>query len=59
MAPHGGKILKRGDWSGTVIIRTHIGRELTGTQASGQMKRFPSTELGYPHPALHGVKVPV
>lgn len=28
--------------SETVIIRTHIGRGPTGSQASGQVKRFPA-----------------
>ena len=28
--------------SGTVIIRTHIGHGPTGSQASGQVKRFPA-----------------
>lgn len=39
----------KGDGSGTVIVRTHISRGLTGSQASGQAKCFPSTELCHLH----------
>lgn len=57
--PGGGRIVKmKGDGSGTVIVRTHISHGLIGSQASGQVKCFPNTELCHLHPTLHVFKVP-